>query len=101
MNGLTPMENSPLAGKRICALGSSVTYGESAFQQAVGEYIAVRLDATLTKEAVSGTTLADLDDTSYVSCRILPSNALCTVEGNLSQFEDGYLLVKNIDIDVI
>ena len=67
MNGLTPMENSPLAGKRICALGSSVTYGESAFQQAVGEYIAVRFDATLTKEAVSGTTLADLDDTSYVS----------------------------------
>ena len=44
---------------------------------------------------------AIIDDTSYVSCRILPSNALCTVEGNLSQFEDGYLLVKNIDIDAI
>lgn len=42
---------------------------------------------------------AIIDDTSYVSGRILPSNALCTVEGNLSQFEDGYLLVKNIDID--
>lgn len=42
---------------------------------------------------------AIIDDTSYVSGRILPSNSLCTVEGNLSQYEDGYLLVKNIDID--
>lgn len=67
MAKLSKMEQSPLDGKTICALGSSVTYGEASFQQAVGEYLAARFGATLTKEAVSGTTLADFDDTSYVS----------------------------------
>lgn len=42
---------------------------------------------------------AIIDDNSNVSARIMPSNALCAVEGNLSQYENGYLLVKNIDKD--
>lgn len=42
---------------------------------------------------------AVIDDSSNVSARIMPSNALCTVEGNLTQFDNGYLLVKNIDKD--
>lgn len=67
MAKLSKMEQSPLDGKNICALGSSVTYGEASFQQAVGEYLAARCGAALTKEAVSGTTLADVNDTSYVS----------------------------------
>ena len=29
----------------------------------------------------------------------MPSNALCTVEGNLAQYDNGYLLAKDIDKD--
>lgn len=60
------MENSPLEGKNICILGSSVAYGSCSNQSAVGEYLAARLVANLTKEAVIGTTLADKTKNSYV-----------------------------------
>lgn len=63
---LTEMENSPLSGKSICILGSSVAYGQASGEYAVGEYLAARFGTTLTKETVSGTTLTDNDDTSYV-----------------------------------
>lgn len=42
---------------------------------------------------------AVIDDNSKVSARIMPSNAFCTVEGNLSQYENSYIIVKNIDKD--
>lgn len=61
-----PMENSPLAGGKLCVLGSSVVYGASSLQNAVGEYLAARFGCALTKEAVSGTTLADNGSGSYV-----------------------------------
>lgn len=65
-SGIVPMENSPLAGGNLCVLGSSVVYGAASLQSAVGEYLAARLGCTLTKEAVSGTTLADKNAGSYV-----------------------------------
>ena len=52
---IVPMENSPLAGTEICILGSSVAFGATAEECAVGEYLAARLGVKLTKEAVSGT----------------------------------------------
>lgn len=42
---------------------------------------------------------AIIDDNSNISAKIMPSNALCTVEGSNSQFENGYLVVSNIDKD--
>lgn len=42
---------------------------------------------------------AIIDDSSNVSARIMPSNALCTVEGNLAQYDNGYLLAMEIDKD--
>lgn len=63
---LTEMDNSPLSGKSICILGSSVAYGQASGKSAVGEYLSARFGAELTKEAVSGTTLVDNGDTSYV-----------------------------------
>lgn len=63
---IVPLENSPLAGKNICVLGSSVVYGTASQQNSVGEYLAARFDCNLTKEAVSGTTLADNGSNSYV-----------------------------------
>lgn len=65
-DGIEPMENSPLSGKSICILGSSVVYGSSSLESAVGEYLALRFEANLTKEAVSGTTLVDNGEKSYV-----------------------------------
>lgn len=68
MSHLQQMENSPLAGGKICILGSSVALGSASGEQAVGEYLAARLGTELYKEAVSGTTLSDGEDSSsYVS----------------------------------
>lgn len=61
------MDGSPLDGKNLFVLGSSVAYGAASMEQAVGEYLAARFGMNLTKEAVSGTTLANNDDTSYVA----------------------------------
>ncbi len=65
VENVQPLDNSPLEGKRICYLGSSVTYGASSLQTSFVEYIAKRNKTTFVKEAVSGTTLVD-DGNSYV-----------------------------------
>lgn len=58
--------DSPLAGKNICVLGSSVVFGSASMERGVGEFLAARFDCNLTKEAVSGTTLVDNGKNSYV-----------------------------------
>lgn len=40
-----------------------------------------------------------IDDNSSISAKVMPANALCTVEGNLSFYQEGYIIVKNIDKD--
>lgn len=64
---VTPLENSPLQGKRLLFLGSSVTHGSASLEKSMADYIAVLDGAEVVKEAVSGTTLADRNGTSYVS----------------------------------
>lgn len=66
MSLVEPLEDSPLAGKNVCVLGSSVVYGSASQQQAVAEYLAARFGCSITKEAVSGTTLVDNGATSYI-----------------------------------
>ena len=66
MDRLDAMEGSPLEGKKILFLGSSVTYGAASLREGIPEYFAVRLGAEVTKEAVSGTTLTDDSNSSYV-----------------------------------
>ncbi len=61
------IEDSPLAGKTILFLGSSVTYGASAKGVSFADYIAVRNNCTSLKEAVSGTTLTDNGPDSYIA----------------------------------
>jgi lysophospholipase L1-like esterase len=58
--------DSPLAGKRILFLGSSVTKGEASLDVSFADYLAARDGVVAVKEAVSGTTLADVEETSYV-----------------------------------
>lgn len=59
--------NSVLKGKTIIFLGSSVTYGSASEGESMADYL-VKIDGiTAIKEAVSGTTLVDEKDSSYVS----------------------------------
>ena len=66
MSHLTPLPDSPLAGRRALFLGSSVTFGHASLQEGIPEYFAVRLGCEVTKEAVSGTTLTDDEENSYI-----------------------------------
>ena len=58
--------NSPLVGKTIIFLGSSVTYGSGNIRTSFVDYLAAFDKANCIKEAVPGTTLADRNDQSYV-----------------------------------
>ena len=62
-----PLDGSPLKGKRIAFLGSSVTYGASSLGTSFVEYLAARNDFIYRKEAVSGTTLVDNGENSYIA----------------------------------
>ncbi len=59
------MPDSPLAGKRVCVLGSSLAAGYASGGEAIAEYISRRFGAFCRKEAVSGTTLAESYPDSY------------------------------------
>lgn len=69
VENVQPLEDSPLEGKNICYLGSSVTYGASSLQESFADYIAKRNNTSFVKEAVSGTTLVTTGagGNSYVS----------------------------------
>ena len=56
-----------LRGKRILFLGSSVTEGASAGGTCFVEFVSDHYNADYIKAALSGTTLADINDRSYVS----------------------------------
>lgn len=62
-----PDENSSLKGKKIAFLGSSVTYGYAALGESFADFLEAKYGVIKYKEAVSGTTLADIDNQSYVS----------------------------------
>lgn len=59
------LAESPLTGKTIFFLGSSVTFGEKSEGEAMGEFIAKRNSCTAIKEAVSGTTLAQVNNSIH------------------------------------
>jgi lysophospholipase L1-like esterase len=58
--------NSLLAGKRICFLGSSVTYGAASMGESFVDFLRKRDGIVATKDAVSGTTLVDQGTDSYI-----------------------------------
>jgi lysophospholipase L1-like esterase len=60
------LKASPLQGKKVLFLGSSVTLGYASEGQSLAEYVAARMGAEVVKEAVNGTTLADTGEDSYV-----------------------------------
>ncbi|MBE6679988.1 MAG: SGNH/GDSL hydrolase family protein, partial [Ruminococcaceae bacterium] len=56
-----------LKGKNIFFLGSSVTYGSASGGISFAEMLAKQYEFNYIKEAVSGTTLVDIGENSYVS----------------------------------
>ena len=66
IDNVKPLENSPLSGKSICYLGSSVTYGSASNGVTFVEYIDKRNNSVSEKYAVSGTTLSSMQSNSYV-----------------------------------
>ena len=58
---------SPLAGKRLLFLGSSVTNGSAALSVSMADYLAVQDGCEVVKDALNGTTLADLNVLSYLA----------------------------------
>ncbi len=61
------VENSPIKGKTVVFLGSSVTYGYSSMGVSFVDYLGKSDGITPIKKAVSGTTLVDVKNNSYVS----------------------------------
>lgn len=77
---MSKVSNSPLSGKNFIFLGSSVTKGFAAYSKSFVDMIGVRNGANFIKEAVSGTTLADNGEKSYVSrLKKIDKNAPCDV----------------------
>ena len=61
------LPDSPLQGKTLIFLGSSVTYGAASKRVSFVEYVQAGNGCTAVKEAVSGTTLAGRAPNSYIS----------------------------------
>ncbi len=61
VSSVSPDQNSPLKGKTIIFLGSSVTYGSAASGESFVDYLEKKDGITAVKEAVSGTVLVDED----------------------------------------
>lgn len=61
------VENSPIKDKTVILLGSSVTYGYASMGVSFVDYLEKTDGIHAVKEAVSGTTLVDIKDNSYVA----------------------------------
>lgn len=66
LQAVATVGGSPLQGKRILFLGSSVTFGAASCGLSFADFLAKRSGAAYVKEAVSGTTFCDCGKESYV-----------------------------------
>lgn len=66
LDRIEELESSPLDGKNILFLGSSVTKGDCSLDVSMADYIGKLDGCNVVKEAVSGTTLATSKRNSYV-----------------------------------
>ena len=67
LDNAAPNADSPIEGKTVLFLGSSVTYGSASGGVSFADYIGKRDGCTVIKNAVSGTTLVESGINSYVS----------------------------------
>lgn len=67
LKNTSAVENSPIKDKTVIFLGSSVTYGYGSMGVSFADFLEKTDGIKAIKEAVSGTTLVDIKDNSYVS----------------------------------
>ena len=67
LKNTSAIEDSPIKGKTVIFLGSSVTYGYGSMGVSFADFLEKSDGIHTIKEAVSGTTLVDVKDNSYVS----------------------------------
>lgn len=66
LDNVTYNPNSPINGKHVGFLGSSITYGYAAKGVSFVDYLAARDGVVVTKSAISGTTLAGSNHDNYL-----------------------------------
>ena len=67
LKNTSAIENSPIKDKTVIFLGSSVTYGYGSMGVSFADFLEKTDETIAVKEAVSGTTLVDIKENSYVS----------------------------------
>ena len=67
LKNTSAVENSPIKDKTVIFLGSSVTFGYGSMGVSFADFLEKTDGINTIKEAVSGTTLVDVKDNSYVS----------------------------------
>lgn len=67
LNDTPPVSDSPINGKTVIFLGSSVTAGYGSLGVSFADFLGKTDGINVIKEAVSGTTLVDVKKSSYVS----------------------------------
>lgn len=67
LGAVAALPASPLRGKTLIFLGSSVTYGACSKGVSFADYLSAKHGCCTVKEAVSGTTLVDNGPDSYIS----------------------------------
>lgn len=100
-------KNKPniLKGKTLLFLGASFTYGHASFGESFVEYIEVRNDCTCIKEAVSGTTLVEHIEDSYITrLKKVPLGKkydalLCQLSSNDVRLKQEFGVIKESDYD--
>lgn len=86
-----------LKGKRVLFLGSSVTYGSAAGGVSFADLMAEECSLIAIKQAVSGTTLADIKENSYVS-RLKKVDTSIKPDLFICQLSTNDATIKTIDI---
>lgn len=86
-----------LKGKTVLFLGSSVTYGFASGGVSFADIMAKNCGINMIKDAVSGTTLADVDESSYVS-RLKKIDKTKKIDLFICQLSTNDA-VKNVDLE--
>lgn len=97
---LTAYDNSPLEGKTILFLGSSVTQGYAAENISFVDYIAKLDSVNAIKEVYSGTTVTTLDENSYLP-RLMKYDATTSVDAVVIQLSSNDSTLLGNDYGVL
>lgn len=91
VNKVERVEDSPLAGKTIYWLGSSVTYGACSGGESMADFLAAKTGAICKKDAVSGTTIFTDGKTENTGAESYTSRLKNSTEFNKNAIVDAFI----------